>query len=213
VSIDLRDLGPTDCDVVKYFTGADQPNQNAIIFRDDTWPHEDPNLTLALTTVNFNKDTGEIYDADMEVNTANHRMSTGDNVPADGYDFLSIMTHETGHFLGLAHSGDPLATMYARYELGNTKMRNLTTDDIAGICAVYAPDGARSVHESIDGGVMAGESCNPEPRHGFGATCAETPTGCQSGSPAGSPGAFAALGVLACLGVARAVRRSRAGQA
>ncbi len=213
VSIDLRDLGPTECDVVKYFTGAEQPNQNAIIFRDETWPHADPTLTLALTTVNFNKDSGEIYDADMEINTANHRMSTGDNVPADGYDFLSIMTHETGHFLGLAHSGDPLATMYARYESGNTKMRNLTTDDIAGICAVYPPDGTRAVHESIDGGGVPGESCNPEPRHGFGATCAETTTGCQSGAPVNSAGssgakaAFAPFAALACLAFARARRR------
>ncbi len=207
VSIDLRDLGPTECDVVKYFTGAEEPNQNAIIFRDDSWPHEDAARTLALTTVNFNKDTGEIYDADMEINTANHRMSIGDDVPSDGYDFLSIMTHETGHFLGLAHSGDPLATMYSRYEAGNTKMRNLTTDDIAGICSVYAPDGTRAVHESIDGGVIAGESCNPEPRHGFGVTCAESPKGCQSGPTTGAPGGVLAFVALALATAARVLRR------
>ena len=209
VSIDLRDLGPTQCDVVKYFTGAEERNQNAVIFRDDSWPHEEASRTLALTTVNFNKDTGEIYDADMEINTANHRMSIGDDVPSDGYDFLSIMTHETGHFLGLAHSGDPLATMFARYEPGNTKMRNLTTDDIAGICAVYAPDGTRAVHESIDGGIIAGESCDPEPRHGFGETCTQAAKGCQSSGPGGTSGSFAFI-VTSCLWLVRAVRRKPA---
>ena len=107
-SIDVRDLGPVACAAVQY--NQDQPNQHVIVFRDDTWPHNDSNNTLALTTVTFNPDTGEIYDADMEINTFQQRVTVNDPIPPDGYDFASIVTHETGHFLGMAHSGDPHAS-------------------------------------------------------------------------------------------------------
>ena len=130
VSIDVRDLGPVDCGEVNY--NQNGANQNVIVFRDDKWPHNDSNNTLALTTVTFNPETGEIYDADMEVNTHDQRVTLTDPVPPDGYDFASIVTHETGHFLGLAHSGDNRATMFANYTPGATAMRNLTADDVAG---------------------------------------------------------------------------------
>ena len=63
----MRDEGPVECDQVQY--NQDQPNQHVIIFRDDVWPYDDSNNTLALTTVTFDPDTGELYDADMEINS------------------------------------------------------------------------------------------------------------------------------------------------
>src|SRR5688572_30534661 len=170
VSIDVRDLGPVECGNVDYNQGGG--NQNVIVFRDDKWPHADSNNTLALTTVTFNPETGEIYDADMEVNTHDQRVTLVDPVPQDGYDFASIMTHETGHFLGLAHSGDNRATMFANYTPGATAMRNLTSDDVAGICSVYRPDGTRAV---LSGKVTPGPQCDPTPRRGFTGECAEPP--------------------------------------
>lgn len=171
VSVDVRDLGPVSCGLVQY--SSDQPNQHVIAFRDDTWPHNDANNTLALTTVVFNPETGEIYDADMEINSAQQKMTLGDHVPADGYDFASIVTHETGHFLGMAHSGDPHATMFAHYLPGSTTLRNLTADDVSGICTIYPPDRTRVVGGAVaDGGKVPEESCDPTPRHGFGTQCA-----------------------------------------
>lgn len=166
VSIDVRDLGAVDCAEVNYNQRGG--NQNVIVFRDDKWPHGDTSNTLALTTVTFNSNTGEIYDADLEVNTADQRVTLTDPVPSDGYDFASIMTHETGHFLGLAHSGDPRATMYANYTPGATAMRNLTADDVAGICSIYRPDGTRVV---LDSQVTPGPQCDPTPRRGFTGEC------------------------------------------
>jgi hypothetical protein len=168
VSIDVRDLGPVDCAEVNYNQSGG--NQNVIVFRDEKWTHSDSSNTLALTTVTFNPETGEIYDADMEVNTHDQRVTLVDPVPSDGYDFASIMTHETGHFLGLAHSGDNRATMYANYTPGATAMRNLTSDDVAGICTIYRPDGTRAV---LDSKVTQGPQCDPTPRRGFTGECEE----------------------------------------
>ncbi len=184
VSIDVRDLGPVDCGDVDYnTTGA---NQNVIVFRDDRWPHGNTTNTLALTTVTFAPDTGEIFDADLEVNTFDQRVTLTDPVPSDGYDFSSIITHEAGHFLGLAHSGDPRATMNASYTPGATAMRNLTADDVAGICSIYRPDGTRAV---LSGKVTPGPQCDPTPRRGFTEECAEPvkKTPCSGGAIAASP--------------------------
>ena len=208
VSIDVRDLGPVDCGEVNYNqSGA---NQNVIVFRDDNWPHNDSNNTLALTTVTFNPDTGEIYDADMEVNTHDQRVTLTDPIPADGYDFGSIVTHEAGHFLGLAHSGDNRATMFANYTPGATAMRNLTADDVSGICTVYRPDGARAV---LDGKVTLGPQCDPTPRRGYTGTCAEpAKKGCGSSSAqvsTSAPAAPGSIGIGVVLAGALAMRRSR----
>jgi hypothetical protein len=206
VSVDLRDLGGVECAEVAY--NLNGPNQNVIMFRDAAWPHGDTANTIALTTVTFNPDTGEIYDADMEINTADKRVTLNDPVPVDGYDFDSIVTHEAGHFLGLAHSGDPRATMFGTYVPGASAMRELTSDDVAGICAAYRPAAARAVPSADAAEVPA---CDPSPRRGFTAACAEPPKrGCSGASGASSPApGWAALGVALAGALMR--RRSRRG--
>src|SRR5581483_3740751 len=56
---------------------------------------------------------------------------------------LSVAIHELGHGLGLDHSEDQNAVMYASYNPGNIKTR-LATDDITGIQKLYgAKDGSQ----------------------------------------------------------------------
>jgi len=218
VSIDVHDEGAVECAAVQY--NSDQPNQHVIVFRDDSWPHNDANNTLALTTVVFNPDTGEIYDADMEINTAQQKLTVNDPVPADGYDFASIVTHEAGHFLGMAHSGDSHATMFAHYNPGSTTLRNLTSDDVNGICSVYPPDGSRTVAKSVTpSGRVASEACDPTPRHGFGTACGAAPkkTNCNVGAvgsvcPSGYGGAVGLVSGAALCVVTRLRRRARTGK-
>jgi hypothetical protein len=195
-SLTFFDLGPVACDQHEY--NQDQSNANIIMFRDDAWPYTNSANTLALTTVTFNVDDGEIYDADMEVNGT---VPLTTSLPAQ-YDLQSIMTHEAGHFLGLAHSLDPSATMFAKYTAGETELRTLSADDISAICEVYPPN-------------REATSCNPEPRHGFASTCAlaaEPRSGCQIGAgPVGpSKRAGCILGVAVALGAVRRRRRQRA---
>jgi hypothetical protein len=62
-SIVARDIGEVDCDQVEHTQGG--TNANIVMFRDGIWPHE--GTALALTTVTFKVDGGEIFDVDMEV--------------------------------------------------------------------------------------------------------------------------------------------------
>jgi hypothetical protein len=209
VSIDVRDLGPVSCGLVQY--NSDQGNQHVIIFHDDVWPHNDANNTLGLTTITFDPDTGEIYDADMEIN-ATVKLAVGDPVPQDGYDFESVVTHESGHFLGMAHSGDDRATMFASYSAGTTFKRILTADDIGGLCSIYLPGGLRAADPSV-GGPIPEDACDPTPRHGFSTQCAGSPKrGCTIAPGSTSGAAAPELGIAACAvaGLARLVRRTRA---
>src|SRR5581483_9427339 len=100
-------------------------------------PYNDGVNTLALTTLTFNADTGQILDADIELNTRTGQITTSTPVGPGDYDLQSILTHETGHFLGLAHSGHPEAVMFSQYKPQSTSMRMLVQDDIDGICSVY----------------------------------------------------------------------------
>jgi hypothetical protein len=185
VGIAASDLGPVDCADVRY--NQDGPNQNVIVFRDNGWPYSDPNNTLGLTTVTFNADTGEIFDADMEINSSGKNLSTSSTVPVNGYDLLSVVTHEAGHFLGLAHATDATATMYASYKPGTSALRTLSADDIAGICAIYPSATTRNVASTIapPSGVLTASACDPSPRHGFSTTCAANPAPSSSSSSAG----------------------------
>ena len=52
-------------------------------------------------------------------------------------DLQNTITHEAGHFVGLAHSNVAGATMNPTTSPGETAKRSLSADDIAGVCAIY----------------------------------------------------------------------------
>ena len=100
-SIQLDDaFGPVGCKESEYNQG--DGNANIILFRDTSWPYDGASHVLALTTVSFGVKSGQIVDVDIEVNSTVHLGVNED--PEGNYDLQSILTHEVGHFLGLAHS-------------------------------------------------------------------------------------------------------------
>jgi hypothetical protein len=205
-SITVMDLGEVSCARVEYNQHAG--NANVLVFRDDGWPHADDGSgsadTLALTTVTYDVDKGDIYDADIEVNSANNTFTTTDTPTDTDVDLLAVLTHETGHFLGLAHSAEGGSTMFPDYERGSTAIRVLAPDDELAICVTYPPD------RSATG------DCTGLPRHGFApecqdaqtyVKCAAGPTGAVDGR--GGAGATGALALLAGLWRSRRARGRR----
>ncbi len=159
------------------------------------WRHG--SQTLGLTTTIYYTNTGQIIDADMEMNN-NITWKLG-GTTSNQVDVESIVTHEAGHFLGLDHSAPTSAVMYAFYNSFSGEIkRNLTTTDINDVCTVY-PNTA--------GGGGQGDPCTqdsqcstaaPACRGAQGATariCTRTcsqanpacPTGysCQAAAPSG----------------------------
>lgn len=176
-------LGTVVCDAHEYNKQAG--NANIILFQDEAWPHVGANTTLALTTVTYNVDTGEIYDADMELNSANVSFTVDDKIVK--YDLASIAAHETGHFLGLSHSPETAATMYLDYAPGSSELRTLEADDIAAICAAYPP------------GDPIPSSCDATPRRGFESECSPPPIPQEDPSCAMAPGTSRTSASLAAL--------------
>ncbi|MFO0749502.1 MAG: matrixin family metalloprotease [Myxococcota bacterium] len=114
---------------------------------------------IAVTVVANNPKTGEIVDADIEVNDGGFALSLADAPRPGEIDFLSTLTHEIGHFYGLDHSPETDATMFADYDPNNpTGKRTLSQDDIDGVCALYAipfpaPDDGCQGGGSVFGGL------------------------------------------------------------
>jgi hypothetical protein len=167
--IEVIEGAPAACALHEFnLAGSGHGNANIIFFREQAWD-DDPSK-FAVTTVTFGTEDGAIYDADMALNSALWHFTTGD-APVD-VDLLSVVTHETGHFLGLAHSPNGDATMFRAYDPGQTGLRDLTADDRAGICAIYPPG-------------AIGADCDPTPRHGFSPLCAADQTGPAPAEPTG----------------------------
>jgi hypothetical protein len=76
----------------------------------------------------------------------------------------NIVTHDVGLFLGLAHTTDAAAVMWARYHSDSTV---LTNDDVGGICSIYLADQTRST----SAGAQPEGPCDPTARHGFSSEC------------------------------------------
>jgi len=197
--------GPVSCDASEY--NSDRGNANIVVFRERDWPYPGGEDALGMTMIRFDPMSGEIWDADIEINAVDEPLSVGEPV-AGAVDLDSLLTHEAGHLLGLGHNTlDESTTMFPGYHTGSIELRSLADDDIAGVCGIYPPDRQAS-------------SANCEPRHGFSDLCgaeqpaappaessAEERSGCsQTPRSAQRPTVlFALLAALALL----AFRRSR----
>jgi len=100
-----------------------------IYFRDETWPYASATTTLAITNQEYGKDSGRMLYADIEINTKRTPLST----------LEVVVTHEAGHYLGLAHSRVPGSIMAESYDPSTDREPN--ADDFAGACELFPPDG------------------------------------------------------------------------
>jgi hypothetical protein len=150
---------------------------NNVIFRDTSWcpagatSGDDcyDSMALALTAVTTVTKTGQIVDADIEVNAVNFLWADiGANPDAFGkHDLQNALTHEMGHFIGLEHTcyepssgrlrptdhtGAPVpdcstasqevrdTTMYTQAATGDVTKRTLAPDEKLAVCEIYPLD-------------------------------------------------------------------------
>ncbi len=172
-------------------TQAEEPF--GIFFRDLGWPYDDVDETLAKTNTTFDKKTGKLLYADMEVNMT-RRFSTDES--SEEIDLQAVMTHEVGHYIGLNHSkvkhsimAESYCTLDDRCEKGKVAARRLSDDDIDALCTLFPPDGVESLDEP-EGPI----------------SCAASPAASRTRSVVAEGGLAASL----LLGLVAAVRRRRA---
>jgi hypothetical protein len=147
---------------LRFEEGADIPGTHPLVgsspakipfgiyFRDDTWPYADGNESLALTNQKYGKTNGWIDYSAIEVNTTDREFRLTDS--AAGIDLQAVLTHEVGHYIGLAHSqvGDSImAPSYCqsadRCGTSADQARALAEDDITAVCAMDPPSGIAGV--------------------------------------------------------------------
>jgi hypothetical protein len=159
--------GPTTNVRVVGFDPDSQSNVNAIIYRStycsdkvgssdtcwrdlscgnefDCWGY--PAGTIALTTTSYDPKTGQIYDADIEMNAYTFYFSVSDppNCLASGFgkrcaDIENTLTHEIGHLVGLDHTARAGSTMQASAKDGETTKRGIDSGTASFVCETYPP--------------------------------------------------------------------------
>jgi hypothetical protein len=122
-----------------------------IYFRDDVWPYDNGEESLALTNQKYGTINGYIDYSDIEVNMTSRTFRLSDDQKA-GIDFQAVITHEVGHYIGFAHSNVDGAIMAPSYCQSSDRCgtstdaaRALGADDIAAVCALYPPGGIAGV--------------------------------------------------------------------
>ncbi len=180
-------------------------NVHSVMFIADGWSTTrrlDP-LAYAVTFVWHNADTGEIYDGDMLINNARGPYTICDETscPLGMVDLENIVTHEMGHYFGVAHTQDlnTDATMFAQAPPGERAKRTLEEDDMMAICSIY-PSGSLSA------------ACDNTPRGGLALDCQPHNCGCATpGLPNSSrPLSLASLAGMAAILWGSRKRRARA---
>ena len=130
--------------------------------------------TFAQSVLTYDSRTGEIFDVDVELNGDEPFAILPEgqvNAFDPRVDLQSVLTHEAGHVLGLAHENrfGTSTVMFFSDTSGNTTHRKLTADDRSGVRAIYPaaiglPDGGDDQDDDDGGG--GGGGCRVDPSAG-----------------------------------------------
>lgn len=104
-----------------------------------------------------------------------------------GVDLQSVALHEFGHALGLNHSAQGSAVMYASYSNGSNK-RTPTQDDIDGELAIYGTTGGGATNTPTQAATATPTRTNTPVPSGTPATATATPTRTSTPIATSTPG-------------------------
>ncbi len=186
---------------------ADQ--RNTVRWTTSGWDADYGAELIAITELSYGSSSGRIYDADILLNAADFGFTTSDAACTTAYDLESVLAHELGHMLGMAHeNGDPSATMYASVAPCEAEKRDLADDDRDGVRALYDEAAAPIVTPAAQPTTTpAPAPLAPKtyvPADDAGAPISQSPFGCSVASTQrGHGGLVAVLLVLAAVLLAR----------
>jgi MYXO-CTERM domain-containing protein len=129
----IQFAGMTNLEVTGHL--KEDPAVNMIVFREKKWPYS--TRPVAFTAVTYNVNTGEIFDADIEMNGEDYAFTTKPEVETWKIDVQNTITHELGHVLGIDHSNVVEATMFDHAGPSEVNKRTLEEDDIEAVCTLY----------------------------------------------------------------------------
>lgn len=120
-------------------TGA---NENVVVAVASGWNYD--RAAIAVTTSAYDTRTGQVVDADIEINSESFRFAVVDSScrkTSGTMDLRNTLTHEVGHVLGLEHPPNSAryaeTTMFASAPPCEIQKRDLAEDDQEGICTIY----------------------------------------------------------------------------
>ncbi|HET7540360.1 MAG TPA: matrixin family metalloprotease, partial [Polyangiaceae bacterium] len=137
---DVQFEGYVSCNRREAICESADKNDNVIMFHDTGW--HDGVTHIGVTTPTGGKESGLIVDADVEINSQDYHFDSGPNGMPTSLRY--VLTHELGHFLGLAHSPVSDSVMSLAYQSRPVSSNLIAADDVAAICAVYPPGPALS---------------------------------------------------------------------
>ena len=202
----FMEQGQVACGIPEYNCDPQDWNANVLMFQDEGWSHSP--AALAITCVTMNLDTGEILDADMEINTTPPYFDFSLPGQGLGADLHTVLAHEAGHFIGLDHSHLQGALMYKSYN-EHVLISSLSDDDIAGVCDIYGgkerDPSCNAPELPEDTSCVGASSCVPMRREPAGCSC-------RWASAQPQPGGLSWLALALSGTVAVAFRRRRVGR-
>ena len=140
-SFEAQFEGFVSCDRHEKICESADKNVNVVMFHDIGWPYGASKI--GVTTPTAGKESGLVVDTDVEINAQNFSFTSG---PTGGMStsLRFVLTHELGHFLGLAHSLSSNSVMSQGYQSLALSSTLISPDDAAAICTVFPPGPKRN---------------------------------------------------------------------